>query len=227
MRADLQEIIITSKQLYTLIGFEHDKAFGVPRYSILIDFKKRFIFFIPMIAILGVFIVFFAANLLSPLANYIIVYLHIDNNNLTFSLYIIIISTIYFIVTWIILSKAAFKKITLSKLLEEVYKHNGLIENLNVLDQLEAAGNPINLNNRHNVIKALNLTRKDLIRALETERILRDNPKFNSQEFYLDLNALEALKVSEKASEYGRILDEAIQIEVNVQKEMRKLNNGH
>jgi hypothetical protein len=70
--------------------------------------------------------------------------------------------------------------------------------------------------------------KEDIIRALKIERILRENAKFiklNTQLFESNLMALTALQVSDQASEHGRFLKEALQIVVDVQEEMRKLQS--
>jgi hypothetical protein len=93
------------------------------------------------------------------------------------------------------------------RLVKEVDRYNAVIKAVNINDQLEEA---------------------DLVRALKTERILRENKKFiakNPQLFTTNLTALTALQVSDQASEYGRVLDQALQIAVGVQEEMRKLQN--
>ena len=46
---------------------------------------------------------------------------------------------------------------------------------VNLADQLVEAGNPIKLNDRGTVIDALRITRAGLVRALKTEKILREN----------------------------------------------------
>jgi hypothetical protein len=106
-----------------------------------------------------------------------------------------------------------------------------VIRAVNINDQLEEAGNPgVGLSDREKVIQALSVMKSDLERALKTERILRENKKFiakHPQLFTTNLTALTALQLSDKASEYGRVLDQALQIAVGVQEEMRKLQNRH
>jgi hypothetical protein len=106
-----------------------------------------------------------------------------------------------------------------------------VIQAININDKIEAVGNPgVALTNREQVIQALRLTRDDIIRALKTERILRENDKFikcNSELFDNNLMALTALQVSDQATEHGRLLNEALQIVVDVQQEMRALQNRH
>ena len=108
----------------------------------------------------------------------------------------------------------------------EIEKHNQIITNLYTLDQLEAVGNPVKINDRVKVIEALKITREGLVRALKTERILRENPNFKPEYFNIDLTSLQAEKTMVKAIEYAQLLDDAVQIGVSVQKEMRKLQNN-
>jgi hypothetical protein len=123
----------------------------------------------------------------------------------------------------------SFKSRNLIKLFDDVNRYNAVLKAIDINDQLEAVGNPsVRLENREEVIHALRLVKEDIIRALKTERILRENAKFiklNTQLFESNLMALTALQVSDKASEHGRFLKEALQIVVDVQEEMRKLQS--
>jgi NACalpha-BTF3-like transcription factor len=113
----------------------------------------------------------------------------------------------------------------------EVERFNNLIKAIDVNDQLEEAGNKgMDLNNRNKIIEALELARKDLVRALKTEKILRDNKDIiinNPDLFANNLSNLQALQINDKATEYGQLLNQALQIAVEVQEEMRKLKNQH
>jgi hypothetical protein len=63
---------------------------------------------------------------------------------------------------------------------------------------------------------------------LKTERILRENKKFivsRAELFINNLATLTAMQVSEQASEHGRLLNEALQIALDVQQEMRSLQS--
>ena len=112
------------------------------------------------------------------------------------------------------------------KFIKEVVHHNEIILNINTLDQLQAVGNPVQLNEREKVLESLRINREILVRALKTDKILRENPDFRPDQFNIvDLSGLRALQATEKATEYGRFLDEALQIGVSVQTEMRKLEN--
>ena len=108
---------------------------------------------------------------------------------------------------------------------KEINQYYQLSLNINTLDELEALGNPVKLNEREKVLEALRINRENLVRVLQTERILRENPQFSPEQFNIDLSGLRSLQATEKVTEYGRFLDEALQIGVSVQTEMRKLEN--
>jgi hypothetical protein len=114
----------------------------------------------------------------------------------------------------------------LTNLLDNVAQYHAVIKEIDVNDQIETARTGVSLSDRALIIEALQFTREDLVRALRTERSLRDNKDLiatNSEMFTNNLKALTALQVSTQASEYGRILNAALQIGINVQEEMRKL----
>ncbi len=116
----------------------------------------------------------------------------------------------------------------LASLLDEVDRYHGMLKAIDISDRLEAAGNPIRLSDRQAVLSALQLTRTDLVQALKLERILRENQDFiatNSEFFANNLMALQALKVSDRASEYSQFLDEALQIGMNIQQKMKALQH--
>ncbi|MGY2752913.1 hypothetical protein ACVW0Q_001207 [Thermostichus sp. MS-CIW-21] len=117
----------------------------------------------------------------------------------------------------------------LLNLLEEVERYNRIIQAIHINDQLVEAGNPeAKLPQRKQIIEALKLTRSDLIRALKTERILRQNKDFIEQqrEFFGDeLAALTALQLREQASEQSQLLDAALQIALQVRSQLSQLQN--
>jgi uncharacterized membrane protein len=112
---------------------------------------------------------------------------------------------------------------------KEVEKFNRVIKAIHINDQLENAGNSgATLEDREKVIEALQLLRDDLVRALKTERILRQNKKFfiESPTLFADnLAALVAVQVSNQATEQGRLLKEALEIGIAVKEEMNKLQS--
>ncbi len=123
--------------------------------------------------------------------------------------------------------------IRLGNLLQEVNKYNDVIKAVEILDQLIVAGNlQQNLINREDVLNALTLTRESLITAFRTERILREHQEFIGRRYELFMNlennltALMALDVTNQASEYGRLLNDALEIGMTVHQEVRKIQNS-
>ncbi len=112
-------------------------------------------------------------------------------------------------------------------LLNEVDRYNTVIRVIDINDQIEEAGNPeVVIKERDGVIEALKLTKSDLVRALKTEKILRENKSFilsNTELFVNNLATLTAMQVTEQATEHGRLLNEALQIALDVQHEMKRL----
>ena len=135
------------------------------------------------------------------------------------------LSLIFPLIGWL-----KFKKLVsrppLKGLLSDIKRFNYLIKSIHINDQLEEAGNlSVMLKDRERITEALKLTREDLCRALKTERILRENKKFiagNPALFENNLIALTTLQVDDQASEQGRLLDEALQIALSTQEELRK-----
>ncbi|MEH2391605.1 MAG: hypothetical protein V7K21_07955 [Nostoc sp.] len=116
---------------------------------------------------------------------------------------------------------------SLQILLNDVERYNSVIRAIDINDQIEEAGNPeVLIKERENVLAALQLTKADLVRALKTERILRENKSFilsNTDLFVNNLATLTAMQVNEQATEHGRLLNEALQIALDVQHEMKRL----
>ncbi|MEH2433439.1 MAG: hypothetical protein V7K25_04160 [Nostoc sp.] len=116
---------------------------------------------------------------------------------------------------------------SLQILLNDVERYNTVIRAIDINDQIEEAGNPeVLIKERESVIEALKLTKSDLVRALKTERILRENKSFilsNTELFVNNLATLTAMQVNEQATEHGRLLNEALQIALDVQHEMKRL----
>ncbi|MBD2176772.1 hypothetical protein H6F42_07575 [Pseudanabaena sp. FACHB-1998] len=128
--------------------------------------------------------------------------------------------------TWKVSKNSQQKKVIppiIWRLFKEVDKCNRAIGDIDIFDQLQDAGNPIKLESRESAIAALRMTRNDIVRAMKTERILRENPDFHPDRFDIDLNAFEALQISDRAKEYGRVFDTTLQIAIDVQKAMQEL----
>lgn len=123
------------------------------------------------------------------------------------------------------------RNITLVNLLRDVKNHNQVIYQIDVLDQLNEVGNQISLDDRATVLEALKITQENIIKALKTERILRQNPGFKPENFAVDLASIRSLNIQEKSSEYGKLLNEALKIGISLQDEiggnlLNKSNQG-
>ncbi len=116
---------------------------------------------------------------------------------------------------------------SLQVLLHDVERYNNVIKVIDINDQIEAAGNAeVRIKERNKVTEALKLTRNDLIRALKTEKILRENKHFmlrNSELFTNNLVALASIQVTQEATEHSKLLNEALEIALDVQYQMKKL----
>ncbi len=116
---------------------------------------------------------------------------------------------------------------TLSHLLDEIDKFNEMVAAVEILEELGGARNSrLNLENRHEVVEALHLTRESLVCGLMTERVMRKHQRFMARReemfFSIERNlaTLQRLRVSDEASDYGRLLNEAIQIGTSVHREL-------
>lgn len=230
MQTELKNLEITQTDLKNLSGITSEPCLGSPKNGIL---WKTILLFFPAL--------FVAAILVSISLNILEVFWgNIDDEwgvLLSFVLGFILAryavknigtkaSKVY--------QDSSSKKIeveTFLNLKSEVEKINALIKAIDVNDQLEEAGNKgMDLNNRNKIIEAIELARKDLVRALKTEKILRENKDVilnNPDLFANNLSNLQALQITDKATEYGQLLNQALQIAVEVQEEMRKLKDQH
>jgi hypothetical protein len=119
---------------------------------------------------------------------------------------------------------------TLIILLNEVDKYHAVVQAVDNLDQLAVSENSENnFNERQTVITALELVREDLVRALKIERVLRDNKKLLAEQqelFVNNLADLQALQISSSIGEYVQILNQSLQIDLDVQTQIRKLQQS-
>lgn len=135
----------------------------------------------------------------------------------------IIFKALLFIVELLKLQKILKKRgkyITLVNLLTDVKNHNQVIYRIQVLDELSSVGNQVSLDDRATVLEAMKITKNNLIQALKTDRILRQNPGFKPDRFAVDLASMRSLHIQEKSSEYGKLLNEALQIGMSLQDEL-------
>ena len=102
----------------------------------------------------------------------------------------------------------------------DVKDHNQVIYRIHVLDQLNEVGTKVQLDDRSTVLEALKITKENIIKALKTERILRQNLGFKPEKIAVDLASIRSLNIQEKSSEYGELLNEALQIGMSLQDEI-------
>ncbi|MBW4486248.1 MAG: hypothetical protein KME12_00495 [Trichocoleus desertorum ATA4-8-CV12] len=211
MRADLQGLEITKGELRRLSG--------VRRGDLLIPPTRRQIsweLLRTLIAIALLALSYWVLSLNFAHHTFLLIVLHLSA---VVGLVVDDVQTIHF----------SRKNRHLINLVMDVDRYNAVIKAIDINDQIEAAGNSeVALHNREQVIEALELTRSDLVRALKTERILRTNHRFmarHSDLFDNNLTALATLQVNDQASEHGRLLNQALDIAVDVQAEMKKLQN--
>ena len=211
MRADIQGLEITAGELKRLSGAGPDRVY---RPATATKFAREALKTVGLI-----FLVLISCLLL--VAIFPRVYL------VWIALHLTAICGLIFEDLWKIRCSSQNKH--LINLFDDVDRYNGIIRAIEINDKIEDAGNSgVKIGDRTKVIQALQLIRDDLVRALKTERIFRENKKFvatNSELFANNLTALSALQISDRASEQGRLLYEALQIALGVQSEMKKLQN--
>lgn len=217
LQPDLLGLEISKGELRHLSGFDPDDIF---RPSILKNRQKRLNFFINelivALALTPIVIGFIYAFIVLPI---------IGSSIKVAILLLIVVPALVFLGRWLWRRKVSPQ--SLAKLLDEVDEYHKLIEAIDINDQLASSGNlQSNLEDREKVIAALKLIREDLVRALKTERILRDNKKLIAQKHELlidNLSNLQALQASSEASEYAQLLNQSLQIALDVQDQIRKL----
>ena len=235
MQADLQDLEFTKAEIKNLSGVDLEKLL---RYSLCLGFYF-IIFFIPLILFfcLGFYYILLMIKP-SIFMNY-----HSSSGAVALEVVLSLISAgISSIKIAQIIDNAnklekLNKKYNLRKkdiyfllnIEKDIEKFNAVVKAIDVHDQLEEAGNKgISLSDRNKVIEALKLARADLVGALKTEKILRDNKgiiTIQAELFANNLSSLKAIQVNCQANEYSQILNNALHIAVNVQEEMSKLQN--
>ncbi|MGF1494723.1 MAG: hypothetical protein ACFBSC_20205 [Microcoleaceae cyanobacterium] len=114
----------------------------------------------------------------------------------------------------------------LGRILEDIDRYNALVKVVKVYDEVQAVGNAqIQLHHRGKVLAAFRLLREDLIRALKTEKVLLKNRKFLDEHpdlFATNLETLIALQISDRSTEHGRLLNEALQVATEVQSQIQQ-----
>ena len=217
MQPDLVGLEISKGELRRLTGFDSKDVF---RPSIMADKDKRTSFFLNealvALALTPIIVGGIYAFIILPTLG--------SSNQLGVMLLIIVPVAV-------VVGRSLWRKKTcphaLTILLDEVEKYHQVVQAIDINDQLTNSGNSqSSISDREKVISALELIREDLVRALKSERILRDNKRLlaNNQDLVVNnLANLQSLEVSNQASEYAQLLNQSLQIALDVQTELRKL----
>ncbi|MDF0554829.1 hypothetical protein [Kamptonema sp. UHCC 0994] len=213
MRPDIQGLEITKGELKRLSGVGTDRTYRPPALRKFVTEGLKTLAVIALVAISCLLLL-----LIFPRYYLLLIVLHLA-------------AAVALIVDDVSKIWLSSRNKHLVNLFDDVDRYNAIIKAIEINDNIEEAGNQkVTIRNREQVIEALHLIREDLIRALKTERILRENKKFvasNADMFDTNFRALTALQINDRASEQGRLLNEALQIAVGVQEEMEKLQERH
>jgi hypothetical protein len=234
MHSNLRGLKISEKELENLIGLESNNVLIIdilnnPISQTLRRPQRLFSLCLTVFLIFGlILVVVFTVNLL--LARNAGQSFEDPANIFGFLQVSLVVSLIMTVGCTFYLWIKAKNFLELINLLHEVKKYNELIEAVDFIERLEAASqSERNLMNRDALIATLEITRESLIAGLRTERLLRDNKGLIARRYeffaYLEENftTLMALDTSNKAGEYGRLLNESLQIGMSVHQEVRKL----
>ncbi|MEM7552853.1 MAG: hypothetical protein AAF378_01930 [Cyanobacteria bacterium P01_A01_bin.84] len=218
MQPDLLGLEISRGELRHLTGLDPDDVF---RPSVMRDKSKRLGFFANEMLV---------ALALTPIivgGIYSFLILPTIGSSIPLALFLLICVPVMVIAgRWLWRLKSGAK--TLASLLDEIDEYHAVIQAIDINDQLTSSGNSqTNINDREKVISALELIREDLVRALKTERILRDNKKLlaGNQELLINnLANVQALEVSTQAGEYAQLLNQSLQIALDVQAQLKQIH---
>jgi hypothetical protein len=220
VQPDLLGLEISKGELRRLTGFDPDDVF---RPSMMDNRQKRLGFFVnEMLLSLG----------LTPIiVGFVYAFIILPTMGSSITLGIILLITIPIAV---VIGRWFWRRLRVPRvlitLLDEVDRYHTVIKSIDINDQLATSGNSeASIKDREKVIAALQLIREDLVRAMKTERILRDNKELlslNQELFVNNLTSLQALEISSQASEYAQLLDKSLQIAVDVQAQIQKLQQS-
>jgi hypothetical protein len=224
MNADLEALRIPKAEVETLTGLDVGSVFvgGVVRPSALRSPRRLFSLLVTECSLLGVvFIICLGVSL-------VIVRNVPGFNNIAALVLAVAGVTVMGAIAWNGYQWRRYKTLKpLARLLDDVDRHNDIVQAVQVMDELETAQIAgLSLPNRPEVITALEATRASLVSALMTDRILRRHQPLiqRRQELFstieTNLATLQTLHVNNKATEYQQFLQEALEIGLAVQEEM-------
>ncbi|BAY46690.1 hypothetical protein SAMD00079811_43030 [Scytonema sp. HK-05] len=221
MQPDLLSLEMTKGELRRLIGLDPDNVF---RPSIIKNRDKRLSFFMNEMVV--------AVALTPIIVGLIYGFIILPTIGSSILLGIILVISVPLAV---IVGRWFWQRLTcpktLTTLLDEVDQYHAVIKAIDIHDQLPTSENTeTSITDREKVVAALQLIREDLVRALKTERILRDNKKLqtNNEELLVNnLTKLQSLQLSPVSGEYAQLLNQSLQIALDVQAQIRKIQSSH
>ena len=223
-QTNLDNLRISSREVDQLAGLDiSDTAMGWAYRQAALSPERRMAWIISQLLTLGVVLILFLPAVLLTTRS-----ISGDNERaIWLSLPIGILGALLLTLAWTLYRLQAGKRlITLSHLLDEIDRFNEMVAAVEILEELASKGSRLNLENREEVLEAMHLTRESLVCGLMTERVLRKHQQFMSrrQEMFSsierNLATLQQLQVSDEATDYGRLLNEAIQIGTSVHREL-------
>ncbi|MGD2183487.1 hypothetical protein [Lusitaniella coriacea] len=147
---------------------------------------------------------------------------------------------VLFGVSWTLLSSINFylwqkaKKLkSLAKLMNEIEKYNQVIQSIDLGVRLDLARNPQQeiSQDLQEMMRVLRTTRQSLIDALKVERIIREHQTILGNRNELcntlatNLETLMTFELRNETSEYGSLVQNALQIGIAVYREVENLQN--
>ena len=234
MKPELEDLRISEVELERLSGLDVGEVFvggvfaGVYRPSIVRSPKRLGLFVFTEVLVTALTFVFTI-----PIGLFVINNASTVNDGATIVhfLQITLGITLGVILSWNLYMKVAAKRFkAFMGLLDEVESYNEVICAVDLLDRLGAVKHSqVNLIDRDQVLAALTLARENLVCALMTEKILREDRGLLARRQDLvshiesNLVTLRGLELNQQASEYGQLLNEAVQIGMSVRREVEKL----
>lgn len=224
MNSDLEALRITKPQLEKLTGLDISSVFmgGIVRPSTFRSVSRVASLLVTECSVLMVvFIISLGLGL-------VIIRSLSGHNSVGILLLIVVGITVAMAIAWHLYQWQRYKTLrSLAHLLDEVDRHNDIVQAVQVMDELETVqATNLKLPNRAEVLTALEATRDSLLAALMTERILRRHRPLIERRRELfsnietNLTTLQTLHVNNQASEYQQFLEEALEIGLAVQREL-------
>jgi hypothetical protein len=146
----------------------------------------------------------------------------------------LLLETVFIVVLWnVYLWQQAQKNQAIAKLIYEIEKFNEIVNVIQFLDQLESIEpskmHSDRLQNRHEVLRALQITKDTLVNALKAQKMMRSQQGLINRRYDLvadletNLTALMALSLNSQVDDYSNLLNQALQINLSVHREIQKL----